>query len=266
MDLIDIISEYQINPPKEDRLIALDNKLEELRQYIKDNKEYLDNLNKKFYIYMKRESGESNHEDNQPYIVINYEDSHTDSFYTDHYEEEDSNFISNIPGIIEIMESIFTIQVFYKDKSYENNSNILECIHAEIYEYSNEEQLNFLCAVVYELQKTGHFYPDIDPTDNSTMSDFELYRNASIGDFIEDLYDEKVIPEEYLSVIKTNKIIEAFEEHRICYALEAKNYADEDIDIFHSSIYADSNGGSNSITIECEHCQSVIFDADSLDD
>lgn len=88
---------------------------------------------------------------------------------------------------------------------------------------------------------------------------FERYRDSIIEDFKDDCESINSWNGDFIES-KREEIEERFEEHKECYKHKAE-FDEEDLDIMSSVIYGDNSNA----TIECNHCNSVIIDAEALE-
>lgn len=88
---------------------------------------------------------------------------------------------------------------------------------------------------------------------------FERYRDSIIEDFKDDCESINSWNGDFIES-KREEIEERFEEHKECYKHKSE-FDVEDLDIMGSVIY----GNDLNAAIECNHCNSVIIDSESLE-
>lgn len=169
MDIIKGLKDITIVIPVDNRLKALDDSIEELKNYLKlpDNQPLLNTPNI-LCIYIGTED-ESESDEDEAYFMVNTIECHVDCHLADSYPEEVSMFFSNIPCITDFMESHFGMCTHQENKNEE--SIITQRVYdtflgttvdriigmAKTYDYSIEEQKIHLSKVIDELIKYPAF-------------------------------------------------------------------------------------------------------------
>lgn len=89
---------------------------------------------------------------------------------------------------------------------------------------------------------------------------FEKYKNDIIEDFIENLKDCGIInKDKSLTTDQIEQIHKEFEKHEDCFNNHKRDFDLDSCDLMGSYIYTNV-----AVSIECNHCQEVIIDDETL--